>query len=332
MADALRGLAADLLPALIPGLIYGIGAVGVFLITYYIRITDLTILGSFLLSGVVGVWSANALGDFAGLFVGLLSGGLCGLVTALLITWGTVQPVLAGIISYSLATAGAYAIVSSQGSVSRTHGTFLASSFSNADLILILALEALIILTVHFLLQSKWGGLISALLAKPVFKRNRHRFRTSTVVGVFVLGHALIGLSGFLSALKSRVVAVEMSTSTDFLIKAFGAYYGGYVFAAWGKAVTKFLFSKLHADAPIPDLGDPLDASIPVLLRRSLVSESIDSRIGILLSAQVLGCIVLSAIALLATRSSSALNYSIQALLLFAFVKLAKADGGTSPL
>src|ERR1039458_9457317 len=165
------------LPCIIPGILFGIGAVGVYLISTYLRVTDLTTLGSFLIASVVAIAASNKCGPILASMLGTLAGAATGGITAFLVCVCRVQIVLAGIASLSLAMSAAHGI-SAGASVSRLkqEGTFLINAFCLPDLLTVLALAAATCVVVHLLMLTPWGGLILGMTASPDYKASRHRY------------------------------------------------------------------------------------------------------------------------------------------------------------
>jgi len=322
------------IPCLIPGILFGIGAVGVYLISTYLRVTDLTTLGSFLISSVVSVAASNKYGPIPACLLGTLAGTACGGVTAILVCVFRVQIVLAGIASFSLAMSLAH-LLSAGGSVSRLHqdGAFLQSAFCLSDLLAVLALAAAVCFFVQVLMLTRWGGLILAMTSSPDYKALRHRYRSQTAAGTILLGHTLIGLSGALCGLKNVTMGTELVNSANFLIIAFGAVFGGYVFSSWGKKFLSFMGKKVATDASLPEIGGEAGLAFRDSQSKALKLTPPElNRLGMLLVAIVFGCVLLNAIMLLTSKFGEALGYLIQALCIIGFALCAGAKHRDSTL
>ncbi len=310
-----------LLPCIIPGILFGIGALGVYLISTYLRVTDLTTLGSFLIASIVAVSASNIVGPVTASIVGMLVGGAFGGLTAFCVCYLRVQIVLAGIASFSLAMSLAH-FIAAGGSVKRQgqENAFLSSAFSVSDFLATSAIAIFLCMFVHVLMQTPFGGSILAMRAQPEYKLTRHRHRALTTTGILVFGHSLIGLSGSLSGLKTVSAGTELVNSADFMIIAFGAVFGGYVFASWSKRFGAFIVKKITTDVSLPDIG----GEIGVLVRRkrsrnlTLIPPDL-GHLGFLLGAIVFGCIVLNGIVLMTSKVSEALGYAIQAVCILGF-------------
>lgn len=83
------------------GLIYGLLAIGIYIVFRIMNIPDLTAEGSFTLGLSVSAVCAAAGHPFLGMFLGMLAGALAGVVTGLLQTKLMIHPVLSGILTMS---------------------------------------------------------------------------------------------------------------------------------------------------------------------------------------------------------------------------------------
>ena len=83
------------------GLIYGLLAIGIYIVFRIMNIPDLTAEGSFTLGLPVSAVCAAAGHPFLGMFLGMLAGALAGVVTGLLQTKLMIHPVLSGILTMS---------------------------------------------------------------------------------------------------------------------------------------------------------------------------------------------------------------------------------------
>lgn len=83
------------------GLIYGLLAIGIYIVFRIMNIPDLTAEGSFTLGLTVSAVCSVAGHPFLGLFLGMLAGALAGVVTGLLQTKLMIHPVLSGILTMS---------------------------------------------------------------------------------------------------------------------------------------------------------------------------------------------------------------------------------------
>lgn len=83
------------------GLIYGLLAIGIYIVFRIMNIPDLTAEGSFTLGLSVSAVCAAAGHPFLGMFLGMFAGALAGVVTGLLQTKLMIHPVLSGILTMS---------------------------------------------------------------------------------------------------------------------------------------------------------------------------------------------------------------------------------------
>src|ERR1039457_1608806 len=104
-----------LLPYIVPGIIYGIGAIGIAIILRYLQAPDFTCLGAIMVGGIIAVIATNAIGPWCGILLGTLAGGMLGGITALLRCVLKIPLVLSGIITYTASISFGYLLTNRGG-------------------------------------------------------------------------------------------------------------------------------------------------------------------------------------------------------------------------
>jgi len=276
-----------MLPHIVPGLIYGIGALGLALTFRYLKFPDFTVLGSIMLGGIVSVTVTNQTNPFFGIIAGSLIGGLLGIVTGFLIHRLKIQPVLAGIITFTASYSLGY-LLAKEGTVALQNNSILSPTFKSIDVVKIFLVAATICSFIHLLIRTKFGSLLLAMTADKHFLRLRHREQGKVFLITLFLGNAIVGLAGALYALKEY--AAHVQSHMDFLPFSLGAIFGGNAVAIW-------ISRKLNKS----NVGNPVDEKTQTnskyLLRTfsTFVSTERDesSRIGFLFFVYVIGCLFL---------------------------------------
>ena len=73
-------------PFMLPGLIYGIGAIGLAITFRFLKFPDFTVLGSIMVGGIVCIYISNFSNTTLGLIAGFISGSILGLFTGFIIS------------------------------------------------------------------------------------------------------------------------------------------------------------------------------------------------------------------------------------------------------
>jgi len=212
-------------PFIVPGLIYGIGAIGLALIYRYLRFPDFSVLGSIMLGGIVCIKVTNLTNPLLGTFTGFLIGGVLGIATGILIH-SRIPKVLAGIITFTASYSLGY-FFAKEGTIflPNDSNSYLHSTFNPKDVLIMLAVALLLCYLIHFLIKTKPGSLLLAMTANKKFRKSRHRYKGKVIVMTLFFGNAIVGLSGALYALREQ--AAHVQSHMDFLPFSLGAIFGG---------------------------------------------------------------------------------------------------------
>jgi putative tryptophan/tyrosine transport system permease protein len=287
------------------GLIYGIGALGLALSLKFLKFPDFTVFGSIMVGGVVCIVATTQFNNsFVGIIFGAIAGGLLGLITGLLTKFLKIQRVLSGIIAFTSAFSFSYIIAGgAQIKLPKFMVVMIDSSFRTRDFITILIIIILICLLITFIITTKFGSLLLAMLANERYLKFRHRYSNRVFIITIVFANALVGLCGGLSALYSRTA--EVTSPPTFLPIALGAIFGG-------NAITLFFSKKLHENKIVGieteyvegdrDIQLPaIQTKGPGIFLRAIYStfsvERMDSKkIGLLYFSYAAGCLFLNLI------------------------------------
>jgi putative ABC transport system permease protein len=213
-------------PFLEPGLIYGIGAIGLSISMKFLKFPDLTSLGSIMLGGVVCLRVTNASGPLLGIAAGLVCGFLLGAITGSLSQFGGVNEVLAGIIVFTGAFTPGY-LLTLGGTIGLDAKTpsFLSSKFTLPGLFFLTLVVFFVAGLGGLVMRTRAGLLLLAMGAPNNFIRARHRSRRAVFFFAVSVANSITALAGALYALRSRQATVE--GHLDFLPFALAAVFGG---------------------------------------------------------------------------------------------------------
>jgi putative tryptophan/tyrosine transport system permease protein len=281
-----------MLPYIIPGLIYGIGAIGLALIFRYLRFPDFSVLGSIMIGGVICINVTNLTNPLLGTLAGFLIGGVLGLVTGILIHYLDIPQVLAGIITFTASYSLGY-FFTKGGTIEilKDSDSYLRSTFNSKDVLIVLAIALLICYLISFLIKTKPGSLLLAMNADKNFLDSRHRYQGRVIIGTLLFGNAIVGLAGALYALRDH--AAHVQTHMDFLPFSLGAIFGGNAVAI----CIYRIFNKGEVEN-LTEVGHQTNFKRLLQILSNLVSIERDdsSRIGFLFFIYVLGCLFLQEI------------------------------------
>lgn len=271
-----------MLPHIVPGLIYGIGALGLALTFRYLKFPDFTVIGSIMLGGIVCVYATNHFNPIVGLLSSIAIGFILGATTAFLACQIQIPKVLAGIITLT----GSYSI----GYLIATHGNIILSGpsiispvFTLKDLLFILFVAILLVSFIAFIMKTKFGSLLFAMSANKSFLKHRHKERRKVFFITLVAGNGIVAFAGALYAFKDQ--SAYVISHSDFLPYALGAIFSGNAIVKWGSR-------KLSEHRK----GNPHSVNgknVPNSVFLSIISAERDetSKIGILFFAYVIGCV-----------------------------------------
>jgi ABC-type uncharacterized transport system permease subunit len=222
-------------PGLIPGLCYGIAAIGVSLPLRFLGTADFTAVGAIMLGGLVTAWVTNMSGLWVGgLCSGAIVAGLLGVLTAFLSLhrWLNIPLMLSGIICFtatqSLGLVISWLPLGEPGAVIELSKEiiFLSAKFSWHDAFVVWAIALMIIIIGGVLARSKWGCLAFGMCASSHFVKFRHRNSRATTYCLLFISNLLVGLCGGLLVLKGREAYTEINM--EFLSVTLGAIYTGH--------------------------------------------------------------------------------------------------------
>lgn len=312
-----------------PGLIYGIGSIGLALSLRFLKFPDFTVLGSIMVGGVICISASTYFNNsFLGILFGACTGGFLGLITGFISRYIRIQKVLASIITFT----GAYSLgfiftVGGQVALPEKMPVLLHSDFDINDVVIILIISFFLCSIFAFIVTTKYGSLLLAMLAEKDYLQFRHRFRNTIFISTLFIGNFIVGLCGALFALMTRSASVY--SHYDFLPVALGAIFGG-------NAITIWFSKKLHKDR-VEDIANDYDendssqnATIakkgPGKILRALYSifsiDRLDSKkVGLLFFSYILGCLFLSVIqGVVHTKADFSFAHILVALLITFFV------------
>lgn len=276
------------LPFIVPGLIYGIGTIGLALIFRFLKFPDFTTLGSIMLGGVASIWVANQSTCMIGIIAAPLFGVLLGAITSLLKCRLQVSPVLAGIITYTGSFTLGY-IMTKGGTVAlkTTLVPPFSSVYERSDVLKVSIIALIICIVFAFLIRTKIGSMMLAMTADPHFVRCRHRYRNLTTMLIIMLGNGIVSFAGGLYAMRDRTAQVQ--SHMDFLPFALGAIFGGNALASW---LARKVQPAGNGAGSVREHGVIKAGLISSLISSSVSVERGDShRLGFLLVVYVLGCL-----------------------------------------
>lgn len=288
----------NILPYLLPGIIYGIGAIGLAITLRYLREPDFTSIGAVINGGITCIYVTNAtklptLGILAGCGTGIALGGC----TALLRCGLRIPLVLAGIIVFTASIWLGFAVTSNSGYIPLDGVTSPVSpTFELVDFVIIGIIAAVICISAHYAMKTSLGSLTLAMTADGRYVTYRHRYAGTITFLLLCVGNGLIGLCGALLACKMSLAAVD--SHRDFLSLALGAIFAG-------QAVTRWIFARMEELSKPSTSGTVSGNTGPGLdterIRSSMTSLILgtrddSSRIGLQFAVYVAGAILLSII------------------------------------
>jgi ABC-type uncharacterized transport system permease subunit len=298
-----------LLPYIVPGIIYGIGAIGIAIILRYLQAPDFTCLGAIMVGGIIAVIATNAIGPWCGILLGTLAGGMLGGITALLRCVLKIPLVLSGIITYTASISFGYLLTNRGGTggtiaLSKPTGSLFHPTFQLGDAFYLSSLAVTICVFGGLAMKTKFGSLVLAMKGDPQFIENRHKYYSLTAAGLLFTSNALIGLAGALYSMKE--VSAGVSGHFDFFPYALGAIFGG-------EAVTRFISEKFKSEKKynlierVASEPRAQGATHIVTGMGNLFSDQKDdsSTIGFHFFTYVLGCLLMSVIAGLAVEAGA---------------------------
>jgi putative ABC transport system permease protein len=219
-------------PFLMPGVIYGIGALGLAIIYRYLRFPDFTVIGSIVNGGICSVYFSNKLGFGSGIASAFSIGVLLGLFTGLLTTKLRIKPVLASIITFT----GSFTLaelLTNGGVIALQHpeNSWIAPVYSLGDLLILISCALLLCLLFAIFSATKPGVLVLAMTAEPKFLKFRHRSRNKTFIAMMALGNGIVSLAGGIYAVKER--GANVPSHLDFLTLSLGGIFAANAVAVW---------------------------------------------------------------------------------------------------
>ena len=284
----------EIWPFIIPGLLYGIGALGIAITYRYLRFPDFTVLGSVVLGAIVCVNVANSYNPVFAVIAGVLAAGALGAITALLHCRLGIDPVLSGILTYTASFTFSY-LLTSGGLIDLHRGRFELFPQSGLYFAFICLIAVILVCAITMVMRSSYGSLILAMTATSRFVEHRHRYKDRVFTILLVLGNMIVGLAACLYAARDRVANVP--SHQDFLPISLGAIFGG-------NAVAMFLAHKIMKVAvgtaePASTTPPPVTGPkhLAAVLRRAFSPQADDTKqIGYILSAYVLGAVIIMVI------------------------------------
>lgn len=321
-----------------PGLLYGIGTLGLGIIFRYLRFPDFTVLGSIMIGGVTTVYFTNLLGPWLGIVLGTASGGLLGLLTGILTSCLKIQAVLAGIISFTASFSAGF-MLTSGGRIDLVERPdhLLKPIFAYDDIIL----ESVLALTLCGLfagfMNTKWGTLLLAMTSDKEFLQFRHRYQNKVFVLAIIFGNAIVSLVGGLYSVNERGANVQ--AHVDFLPFSLGGIFAANIMPLWAaKLLHKHELAETAATDPHSE--DKPGRIIQALLKFLAAEGGTTASYFVLFLGYVLACLLFFLISS-AVRSNAfaELNerlripaewqYAVVAVLLTFFVWLSGSDRST---
>ena len=214
------------LQCVVPGLLYGVGAMGLAISLRYLRFPDLTSIGAVVLGGTVCIEVTNRSSAALGIGSGFAAGFILGMLTGWITTRFKIDPVLASVVTFTLSATPAY-LTTESGRISLSADSLspFAAVFVAKDVALVLAVVVLLAALIAVGSRTSFGLLLLAMSANDDFLKARHRFRNTVFVLTLAFADGLVGLAGALFALRTRSAAVE--SHRFFLPAALAAIYGG---------------------------------------------------------------------------------------------------------
>lgn len=236
---------------IVPGLIYGIGCLGLGLTFRYLKFPDFTILGSVISGSIVCIKVTNLTNPFLGIMSGIITGAILGFVTGILISWLKMQKVLASIITYTASFTISHTLAEG-GKLDLKHSlvgkAIFDTVFRASDALVVFVILVAICLIIAFLMQTRFGIYLLAMSSSEQFLRYRHRSKNTVSIIALIIGNSIVGLCGAMNSL--RMATASESADQDFLPIILGAVFGG-------NALILFFAHKLHSKRiDVPNLGD----------------------------------------------------------------------------
>lgn len=312
------------------GLIYGIGSIGLSLPLRFLKFPDFTSLASIMVGGISCIYFTKLTDNsLYGVLLALLVSGFLGIMTGVLSRFFKIQRVLASIITLTGSYSLGYYLVDKGGDkidLPLDFEVILESIPNYGDIGIILIVGIVICLLFSFFVKTNLGSLILAMLAEDEYLKFRHKYRDWIFILILFVSNAIVGLSGALSALMTRVATIF--SHQEFLPIALGAIFGG-------NAITLFFTHKLHGfriDEPDDkyDIHPPASKNPSRKGPKKLLSAfysifavpSLDSKkIGLLYFSYIIGCLFLWELKMIIfTNIEFRLAHFIVALLITLFI------------
>lgn len=229
-----------LCPFILPGLIYGIGCLGLGFIFRYLKFPDFTILGSIMTGGIVCIYVSNISNPVFGIILGSLVGGILGLITGCLISGLKVNKVLASIVTLTASFSIGYSLT--EGGIISLDSlppekSIIGSVFRLKDALLVSGISLIICIFLVILMRTKFGLYLIGMTASNDFLKYRHRAKNSIIISTLFIGNSLVGLSGAIFALRDK--SANVICHPDFLAIILAAIFGG-------NGLTRWISYKLH--------------------------------------------------------------------------------------
>lgn len=171
---------------------------GAFIIITILRVPDLTLETSWSISSIVSCLFTEYLSPFASVYIGLLVGACCGLLTGMIFIIIGRKKMLAGLISYTVLTAIGYHLLGNNASI-YTKNAFVhfgvTPAFSHA---FYFTQAILIVLLISLLMKSKYGINMRLVGENPYASFFYKISINKTFLVGFILANSIIGFGGSL--------------------------------------------------------------------------------------------------------------------------------------
>ncbi|HQU08800.1 MAG: hypothetical protein B7X06_01060, partial [Verrucomicrobia bacterium 21-51-4] len=207
---------ALLMTSLELGLIYGLIAIAIYLSFRVIDFCDLSADGSLATGACVcAVTLKTGASPFTSLLIATLSGGVCGMIPAMLNQQLKISELLAGILTAFILYSINLKITGGLPNIALLDEP---SIFENTPASLLLAaIYLLIALAIAYSLITRWGLRLRSLGLNPTLAKNYGVRKAPQVWVTLGLSHALIGLSGGLLCQLQGFADVSMGIGTVIL-------------------------------------------------------------------------------------------------------------------
>lgn len=211
--------------ALLQGLGYGVAVVGVAIAFRVLKYPDLTADGSFLMgASIFGATVAGGVGWGLATLAAVGGGAAAGAVTALMHTKAGVNRLLTGILTAMMCYSVAFWVLSGRSNINLSDAPTMFTAVESADaaafwsashvhlatVLLSIAIAALVVAGVYFLLKSEFGIVLRATGENEALVeglgRRPQRYHTAGLI----LANGLVGLAGCLIAARQGFADVNM--------------------------------------------------------------------------------------------------------------------------